>query len=333
MIRALSKIRNAVLVLQLLLPNLGHSLELAPQVKIPISIHIQDKVTLEKPRIYFSDFATCSGFKSKCDEILGIDFGSSPNPDQSLKIGCPTILNRVVQEIDNISVNIDCKTSAVIESAGSKISESEVETAVNSYLNAISKKGELEWRIKSINLPSTKIPKYLNRLVISEPLNLENTNMIQRVSSLDIQFQSEDAFVPALTVPIKVKIVGFEAVLYSSREIEKGESLTTSNTTWQMIEQKNAGLISKNDSVLGKLVGRKIAAGKIIRKNDITSDLHVKRGELVDIIVKSGALSLTSRAVSNQSGRDNENIEVTILKTKKKVVGKVVGLRTVEVSL
>lgn len=153
----------------------------------------------------------------------------------------------------------------------------------------------------------------------------QNAPMPVQSSSSSASADAE-ALLPAITAT-DVQI----PVLSMPKAID--DIIRADDITFQPFPEKRAGgdVIRDKNQIIGMAARRNLAAGVPIRLIDLRKEQLVKRGEMVTVTFRQGALEITAAGKAIESGALNEVIKVTNLSTNRTVDGKVTGPSQVEV--
>lgn len=91
-------------------------------------------------------------------------------------------------------------------------------------------------------------------------------------------------------------------------------------------------VITEMDEALGKRLRLSLRAGQILRAYALEDPPVIKRGNLVRIVARGKAFTVSALGEARQDGRPGEIIKVRNLSSKREVFAKVVDSKTVEVS-
>jgi len=210
------------------------------------------------------------------------------------------------------------------------LSQQEVDSAVQSYLETRlnNRNGDVE--IKSITFPRNKI--LLSgigkvQLLVKAPPNtrfIGRTPLILRV----IRGSSE-----IRRIWVTAEIAVYIDVPVARRPIRAMEALKA--TDFEFRRQDMASMpsdtITSPAELHGAVAVRPLSPGNMVRKSNIKFPFLVKRGHLVHIHARRGQLSITAIGKSLDAGRKGDLIRVVNIDSKKPVHARVVESSSVEV--
>ncbi len=156
---------------------------------------------------------------------------------------------------------------------------------------------------------------------------------------------------------------GYSPALVAVRLIVDGQTYRTAHTSWKvqswrqqpvllrdvrageviaadMIELRrvpiDAGLTASaldSTQVLGTAAARPLQAGKMLLSSDLVRPLVVKQGDLVILVVESGAIRVRTSATAEQAGAVGDRIRVIVQESGREISALVVSRETVRISL
>ena len=134
-------------------------------------------------------------------------------------------------------------------------------------------------------------------------------------------------------VPLSLKIRTFENVLIVARRINRHQLIQSSSFN---IEKRETTVLPNDilksaDSVVGTRATRILNPGRIIQASMIEYPPVIERGRAVALVVRIGNIMVATPAKAMEDGNLNELITVHNLKSKKRVVAKVINSNTVVV--
>lgn len=136
-----------------------------------------------------------------------------------------------------------------------------------------------------------------------------------------------------LYVPVKVSIQ--ESVVVAARPLQKGSRLKQQDL--KLVERDLAvlrsGYYSNILEVLGKQISRTVNMGTAITTQMVKDPLQIKRGQIIDLIAKTGGLHVQMKGKALASGSNGERIQVRNMSTERLIEGVVLSATTVLVNM
>jgi flagella basal body P-ring formation protein FlgA len=108
------------------------------------------------------------------------------------------------------------------------------------------------------------------------------------------------------------KIVPMVAVPTLRRHAMPGQVITDDMIAWQRVPTRQAGVttVTRHDDILGQTARRPLTAGVPIRLTDLKPNLMVTKGDVVTLMVRTGAMTLTARGQALESGTKGAVIRI-----------------------
>lgn len=115
--------------------------------------------------------------------------------------------------------------------------------------------------------------------------------------------------------------------------VARGDVITEQDITWVQVKAKSLkyAIIEHESDLIGMTLKRMARPGQPIRASDLTRPLIVKKGEIVTVRLKVGAMSLTTQAKALEGGSRGDQIRVTNTKSNKTLDAIIIGSGLVKV--
>ncbi len=125
---------------------------------------------------------------------------------------------------------------------------------------------------------------------------------------------------------VTAEITQIQSVVVARQPIERGSIVRSSDLELQEREGNlPRGTIGDLHSVLGKVAERSLRAGEVVQSNQLRAAWQVRRGETVNVFVRTGGVVVRTRAIAKADGAMDDLIEVETLENKKKLSARVAG--------
>lgn len=113
-----------------------------------------------------------------------------------------------------------------------------------------------------------------------------------------------------------------------------GDIIAENDIQWMRVPARRAGpnTVNRLDDLVGRTPRRPITAGQAIRLTDVRPNYVIAKGDLVTIVLKAGAMTLTARAEALEKGAVGEVIRVRNNHSRKILETRVVAADTVTVN-
>ncbi|MCW5724099.1 MAG: flagellar basal body P-ring formation protein FlgA [Maricaulaceae bacterium] len=112
-----------------------------------------------------------------------------------------------------------------------------------------------------------------------------------------------------------------------ARPVAAGETITDADIDWvpMRADRLRADAVMDADRIAGRAARRALRAGEPLRAYDLREPVVVSRGEVVNLVFRSGSLTLTARARALQDGGAGQNIRFVNLQSNRTVEAVVTG--------
>lgn len=135
-----------------------------------------------------------------------------------------------------------------------------------------------------------------------------------------------------LNVPVRVTVDGqlfrtvwsnWRVTLYEEVNVLRSDLKAGDALTPELFERKRVALTAGGDEpaalglALGAKAARDMAAGAVLKRNDIVRDTLVRRGDTLFLEIRRGAITARVAATADQDARAGDRIRVTLLDTGK----------------
>jgi flagellar basal body P-ring formation protein FlgA len=139
---------------------------------------------------------------------------------------------------------------------------------------------------------------------------------------------------PAWTVYVSVRLSLHRAVVVLRRPTARGEPLTSEHIATEQRELSGAqGFYTDPAQVVGKILRRPLVPGSVLSPEMLAAPVLVRRGELVTLLGRSGAMEVRAQAKALADGTEGQAIQVQNTASGRVVGGVVRSAGLVEVNL
>ena len=135
------------------------------------------------------------------------------------------------------------------------------------------------------------------------------------------------------SVRVRLKLLWKRTVPVAAFDISKGEVLSTDKIEWKEIylEKVIPDILGRDEFVEDYIALRDISAGELIRKRFLRKRYIVRKGDMVRIIYRKGAIVVTYEAEALESGFRGSVIRLRVPSSGKIIKGRVIGENEVEI--
>ena len=137
------------------------------------------------------------------------------------------------------------------------------------------------------------------------------------------------------TIAVPVEVVAYDMVLVTTKDIQRGEELNSSNTRYEKrnIENNIGNVIAENYD-FSNMTSRKILkAGEIVDKRYLVKQTAVHRSTPVVAIFQSGGIRLSLEVIAMENGGIGDYIKVHSKEYNKVYQGKVISSNKVLIQI
>ncbi len=137
---------------------------------------------------------------------------------------------------------------------------------------------------------------------------LESSNL-KGIISVPIVFKSGDKTEKIISVKLEVK--EFATLPVAIRHMKQGDEITSNDFELKRIEVSELKKQNYNSNeLIGRTIAYNVRRGKPIALSDTKGPLLVKRGDMVELIVISGAVKIRANAVSLQDASAGDSVRI-----------------------
>lgn len=274
-----------------------------------IFIRGKQEVTITKPNITLGDIASIESNKNNLDEvILGISkifVDNSPLPNKDVLIPANKVVDIMKQEGLKLNkIGYVFPKAIKVKRAGRLLTEKEVTSAINSYLNDNYKEISLNKIYLKNNIFVSPDDLSINVTSFSrEPFKKDIVNFLLTIVSSQGDTQK---------VVVNANVEEWKNIPVANRQIYKGEVVNENDF---IMARMNLSKLPKNSfdlkkEIIGKEAIRNINKGDIFSNNSLIIPPIIRNGEKVKIVYNSPLLSATVTGIALQDGGVSEKIKI-----------------------
>lgn len=303
-------------------------------------IELLHRASVSSSRIYLSDVAKCSGARSLCREISGIDVAASPAP------GRTAFLQRAVVE-GVLQKEWSGKEYVVIGAEAARLEASSVEMAVDDVrlkLQAIinervrSVKDQLRIQILKIQSQTFQVRPTQVSLDFADLAGIafDDPNWVSKnlIGNRPITLAAYNPNDPddRTNLPLQV-MIGVERNLpVLKKQVAAGQIIAESSiaTSWIPMRRGYNDFALTTDLIVGRKAKQTINPGEPIPVRYLEAPMAVGRNQIVKMIVRKGDLEISARATTIDQGAIGQTVQVMNMANKMRMRAKVIDEKTVE---
>lgn len=314
----------------------------APQVKLPLKLNLNEKVLINADRIRLGDVATCEGMQEVCSEATLIDLAAAPLPGRMLTLGRRQIGDVISRELPGTSVEILGPEQIRVEADVINVEKEIVQQSLEDLLKEAEESGAIKFKVVSLNMPgSFKVrrgPFHIEfpevRLALQDGLGemVRNPAGLHRLEAI---YVSDDDAPTHIPLPITVRLDVFIKVPVLRHPKATGESLRDGDFVIEWVKKTSMSerWVTDVTQAIGKVTRRSLAKGSVVGIDALATPLLVKRGQRVKVTFLRDGIQMSGVAKALGPGAAGEWIEVVYQATGKKLSGRIKEDSTVEITL
>jgi flagella basal body P-ring formation protein FlgA len=162
-------------------------------------------------------------------------------------------------------------------------------------------------------------------------------NQLQVVSPVDPSEPKQDIVLRTAgrnpqDITVKIELRQAPQVVVATRNVPRGIILTSYDVELQPASRTaKTSAYTTIEDVIGRESTVSIAPGQVLDPKYVRSALVVRKGEVVDVMVRSGGINITTKASARTDAGVGDVVQVTLLHNKESLVARVSGPHSVEV--
>jgi flagella basal body P-ring formation protein FlgA len=122
---------------------------------------------------------------------------------------------------------------------------------------------------------------------------------------------------------VRAKVEPYVTVMVATRDIMRGMPVGPMDMEPRemLLSSAPEGVVTDPARAVGLVARKTIFPGQFLTLRDLQERVAVERNQLVDVIVKSGSVTLTGRAKATMDGRAGDTIICVIPESKEQIQG------------
>lgn len=263
-----------------------------------ISLSLKEEVTLHRGKVFLKDVLTTDSYNSLAS--LGLDniqVAKGPGFNRGRAVHRSQVATAMKAKRSDLKVNFKGPNATLVHRASGTFSASAVEAAIREWVTIQPQNnGELE--VNQIRVPSvSRIPP---GPVVYQIRTRGRGQLVGR-KSLFVDLVINGSNFKTLAVSVAFSIRALVAVV--SQDLKRGRAIDDSTVSWeyQRIERLNAPLI-RPEAYQGLRTRTMLRAGDLLTERNTEPIPLVLRNQMVEVIVRNGALRVTLKAMALGNG-------------------------------
>jgi flagella basal body P-ring formation protein FlgA len=132
------------------------------------------------------------------------------------------------------------------------------------------------------------------------------------------------------TVPVRIRTFGTVAI--SQKQLPKHAPITDDDLLFRSVETTtlSTDVITKREQLIGKRTKRIVSEGSVLSESVFESHPLVELNQFVTLMVRHGAVALSTKAVAKEDGRKGDIITVQLVDSHQRLRARVIDDQTLE---
>lgn len=262
--------------------------------------------------------------------IDALTIGYTPSPGYGRVITRDELANRIRAALPDCTVSVIGAERCRIETETETISGTALQQSALQALREAT--AGLDVAVSTPTpTPDVVVPRADARFELRSSVDVRTLR--SGAQSVPVQVWIDGAPYQTVQTPVVVEL--YQKVPVLLVDVARGEPLSASVVELERrrVEASLSGDPLSSAAVPGSVALRDLRAGSIVTDRDVQRAQLVKRGDVVQILVKKGAITARSTAVAAQDGFLGDRVRVTTAETRRELTAVVTGRGSVEVDL
>ena len=273
-----------------------------------VSLALKGEVTVRRADIYLRDVLTADSYHRLAE--LGLQntrVGRGPGFNMSRPVSRALVAGVLAHALPDVATRFSGPDSVLVHRVGGSFSEKDVEEAVRAFITdraAETVDGEVE--IMGMRVPTVlKVPPgpvdYRVRARGNKPL------IGRQAFYVDMLVEDRNFRTLVVTVELAQKTM----VPVATDRLIRGEALDEDNVTWEyrLLDRATSAPLSYEDAEDMQL-RTTVQAGSVLTARHVEAVPLVERNDMVQVVVRRGALSVSLKALAMDRGGKGDRIRL-----------------------
>jgi flagella basal body P-ring formation protein FlgA len=303
------RIANSLIVVVALLGALG--------AQAADKVTFREEAFVKGPKVLLGDVASIVGVGAEM--LAAIELGDAPQPGAQKRLHTALVETRLRSAgVDVSGIEMHGATSVLATTLSSEISSEEVADSLAEYIRE-----SMPWEADSTRIEVTP-PAF----AITAPEGLVE---FAWAATPDYGYVGAGAFKGEVIVDgrsqrsfnVRAKVEPYVTVMVATRDIMRGMPVGPMDMEPRemLLSSAPEGVVTDPARAVGLVARKTIFPGQFLTLRDLQERVAVERNQLVDVIVKSGSVTLTGRAKATMDGRAGDTIICVIPESKEQIQG------------
>ncbi len=319
--------RRSIFLILILLFSAFTQVDAQKRPVAKINLAAKCEVTSAQP-VTIGDIATVEAPQAAANKIKDTVICTGPVPGSQRIVDGEYIRLKVTALSLGCEVQFSGSKSVVISGKCLRITPEQLEEAALDFVRSQNPSGDIEYGLSIQRSPrEIVLPGGLSADIQAKSMGQgirvgPNTIMLDVIADGKVLSKSS----------VTVLVSAVANVLVSTEAIVQGVAINDSNTKWEKRELPGFGSpILMGQENTNWVARRSIRPGVTLSMTDVELPAAVRAGDTVTVVVRCGAVSLTTSAEARQSGRIGDNIRVRSTLSNEDVRARVVSSSRVEI--
>lgn len=282
-----------------------------------ILISLKESAEVNTEYIYLKDIAKIYAYQPFKEKLENLKIYRAAPPGNSCILNWQFIKGKICKDFKEIVLlgakNVRVRTKAKILT-GEEITKKLFE--------------KINFQNENMKIEVLTPPKDLILKDAPFTINFNFENLKKGFNSIPVEIEQEGKIVKRLRINLKVRV--FREVFVANKNIKKGEKISE-NLKKELREVTNIPDVAEETDMNNKVAAHFLKEGKIISKNDLEEEPAILKNSPVEIVLKEGAIFITTSGIALNSGKIGEKIQVLAFINKKIFSAKVLDKNKVEI--
>lgn len=320
----------AILILTvtlLLMPAAG----MTATATAPIRIVLSPDATVDEDVITLGTVADIQGLDGAALERLqAVEVGRSPLPGQSLLVHRGQIEMRLKQN-DMDPARFDIRDSGPVKVLRNHhgVTAERIVEAVRSHIETHAPWSAEQMTLRPIRYHQDhRVPPGRVTFQVNAP---KHVNWLGAVP-FRVNILVDGQVAQRVSVPTYIEV--WQEVVLAAKPLGRNQPITAADvkTERMNLARVPSSAVFDPQDVLGQRTSRPLAANSVLRSDHIHQPPVIRRGDVVQVVVESERLRITTQAVAQENGGVGETIRLLNARSRKDIHARVVDGQTVEIA-
>lgn len=286
-----------------------------------LEVRIKPTASVRGLDIRIGDFCEILPSGREALELGKVEFGRSPTQGHARTIGRTELIQAIAGAGHDLStLKFEGATESSVQAIVVDVPSSEVLESARTALQAllVVEGGDIEIEAPK-NLRAVQAPPGRRSQEIVARVRGGKTGPTSAIVDIEIEVDGE----AWKRVPVTFKLTRFQHVLRTVGPVRAGSELGPQNLELvrQPVAQQTNLLLNDFAQVDGLVAAHDLKADRLVMLADTAPPAAVHKGEIVTVVIDSGRVKVTARAMANHDAPIAGRITLTNVTSKKQLVG------------